>query len=42
VGCASGTNASPANGWTYFYNALNDDTRTDQSLFWASDIMWGY
>ena len=38
-GC-TGTDNTPAQGWTQLYNALNADTRTAQPLKWATDITW--
>jgi hypothetical protein len=40
-GC-SGTNNTASAGWTQLYNALNSDSRSAQSLYWASDIRYGY
>lgn len=40
TGC-SGTNNSPATGWTQLYNAVNGDSRTAQStLEWSTDMSW--
>jgi hypothetical protein len=39
-GC-SGTNNSPATGWTQLYNTVNSDSRTAQStLRWSTDMSW--
>jgi len=42
VGGCSGTNNSASTGWTQLYNALNSDSRSAQSLSWASDLRYGY
>lgn len=39
-GC-TGTNNSPATGWSQLYNAINSDSRTSQSsLEWSTDMSW--
>lgn len=38
-----GTDAPPNKGWSYLWNAVNDDSRTSlSSLGWATDIKSGY
>lgn len=36
----SGIDNTPAQGWTQLWTALNNDSRTAQSLRWSTDVKW--